>query len=260
MSQHVGAICLTRNGPKAVAKRLNGQNLWGMWLGSPLKPTKRISTDFGLRANWILRLWPCPHSSKSPQTSPVLHIKQGLVEDLAKYEKCMKHGSKWSSTYQLSGQRAAWPICFKDINILSYALNILCACWRHRERKHFSHCHKTWLGDSDVDLFHVTSRILKRSASWPFLKFCWLNWLISMPTCIYRSIHMSKIYVLINWPCSLNNFNPVSPFLNDSVKAALNSALLRSSGWGLVVPGDSSHALHASQVSHVSLYRPFLCE
>lgn len=119
MSQHVGAICLTRNGPKAVAKRLNGQNLWGMWLGSPLKPTKRISTDFGLSANWILRLWPCPHSSKSPQTSPVLHIKQGLVEDLAKYEKCMKHGSKWSSIYQLSGQRVAWPICFKDINIYS---------------------------------------------------------------------------------------------------------------------------------------------
>ena len=27
MSQHVGAICLTRNGPKAVAERLNGQNL-----------------------------------------------------------------------------------------------------------------------------------------------------------------------------------------------------------------------------------------
>lgn len=144
MSQHVGAICLTRNGPKAVAERLNGQNLWGIWLGSPLKPTKRISTDFGLRANWILRLWPCPHSSKSPRTSPVLHIKQGLVEDLAKYEKCMKYGSKWSSMYQLSGQRVAWPICFKDINILRYALNILCACWRHRERKHFSHCHKTW--------------------------------------------------------------------------------------------------------------------
>ena len=34
MSQHVGAICLTRNGRKAVAEWLNAQNLRGMWLGT----------------------------------------------------------------------------------------------------------------------------------------------------------------------------------------------------------------------------------
>jgi len=54
----------------------------------------------------------------------------------------------------------------------------------------------------------------------------------------------------------------VSPFLKDSVKAALNSALLRSSGWGLgqavVIHSDNPFTKHTFYVHSLSSYCLFI--
>ena len=149
-------------------------------------------------------------------------LQAGLIPII---QRLLRHLQSWWSPNSIKSSRSVVACCLmsKRIRALSsYGCSCIIQMWK----------------DTHRDLFWSEARCLWRAMQ------------------VQCSCNVQHNVTQCDTTCQ------VSPFLKDSVKAALNSALLRSSGWGLgqavVIHSDNPFTKHTFYVHSLSSYCLFI--